>query len=145
MALRVGAILREARAAHPETFREWVETELPFGTDTARRLMAISEAYEKLPADKLAMLPRPWQALYALRALSPDELQQAMEAGEITPDMSERAAKGLARRWRTGSSGALTSTGRHHRADIAAGALMEFSPADVNPHVMRALQRWMRQ
>lgn len=72
-----------------------METELPFGTDTARRLMAISEAYEKLAPEKLAMLPRPWQALYALRALTADELQRAMEAGEITPDMSERAAKGV--------------------------------------------------
>ena len=143
MALKVGAILRAARAEHPETFRAWVENDLPFGLDTAKRLMAISEAYEKLPAATLEQLPRPWQALYALRALPLGELQAAVDAGVVTAGMTENEAKAVARRWRTGTSAPMSSTTRHHRADIAAGALMEFTPADMNPYVLRALRRWL--
>ena len=92
MALKVGAILRAARAEHPETFRAWVENDLPFGLDTAKRLMAISEAYEKLPAATLEQLPRPWQALYALRALPLGELQAAVDAGVVTAGISVGSA-----------------------------------------------------
>lgn len=143
MALKVGTILRQARAEHPDAWRNWVDTELPFGLDTARRLMAISEAYEKLPAEMLAQLPRPWQALYALRALNAEQMQVAIEAGVITPDMTTEQANEVARRWKTGSGGALTARGRMHRADVAAGALMEFTPSDLNPHVLRALRNWL--
>lgn len=143
MALRVGRLLRDARAAHPSTFRAWVDTDLPFGLETARRLMAISEAFETLPKATLAQLPHPWQAMFALRALPPAVLQQAIDAGELSPTTTERAAKGVARRWRTGNTEPLASRTRHHRADIAAGALMEFTPADLNPNVLRALRKWL--
>lgn len=142
MALRVGALLRAARRDHPERFKDWVENELPFGLDTARRLMSISEAYSRCTAEQLANLPRPWQALYALRVLPADELQAAIDAGVVTPDMTTEQAKAVARRWRTGKSEPMTSVARHHRADIAAGAVMQFSPSDLNPHVLRALRRW---
>lgn len=143
MALRVGAILREAREAAPHQFRDWVDGCLPFGYETARRLMAISEAYERLPADLVAQLPRPWQALYALRVLPESALRAALESGGLGPGTSEQDAKAIARRWRTGNEGPLTSNARHHRADIAAGALMEFTPRDMNPMVLRALTRWL--
>ncbi len=143
MALRVGALLRQARAEMPEQFVGWVTNDLPFGLDTAKRMMAISEAYEKLDRAVLDQLPRPWQALYALRALPADELQRAIEAGQITNDMTTAEAQAVARLYRTGGSGALSSRSRHHRADIAAGALMEFTPNDMNPHVLRALRRWL--
>lgn len=143
MAMRVGKLLREARAAHPSRFRAWVENDLPFGLDTARRLMAISEAFETLPKATLDQLPRPWQAMFALRALPAGELQRAVDAGELSPETTERAAKGVARRWRTGSSEPRASVTRIHRADIAAGALMEFTPRDLNPNVLRALRNWL--
>jgi hypothetical protein len=143
MALRIGALLRAARVECPETFTAWVEFDLPFGLDTARRLMAISEAYEKLPAEMLEQLPRPWQALYALRVLPPDEMRALTEAGVITPDMTTEQARQAARRWKTGTGAALTSNSRHHRADIAAGALMEFAPHDLNVHVLRSLRKWL--
>lgn len=145
MALRVGLLLRSARAEHPADFREWVDTQLPFGFDTARRLMAISEAYETRPAELLDQLPKPWQALYALRVMPDAALQASIASGEIGPETSERDAKRIARRYRTGSAAPLSSNGRHHRADIAAGALMEFTPATLNPAVRRALERWLRQ
>lgn len=142
-AIRTGDLLRAARDAHPTQFREWVESELPFGLETARRLMAISEAYETLPAATLEQLPQPWQALFALRALPPAALQRAIDAGELSPDTTERDAMKVARRWKTGSEAPLSSVNRHHRADIAAGALMDYKPTDLNPAVLRALRKWL--
>jgi hypothetical protein len=80
VALRVGALLRAAKARNPDHFNEWVERDLPFGLETARRLMGISAAYEKLPTEKLRLLPRPWQAMYALKAL-PSAVIEAGKAG----------------------------------------------------------------
>jgi hypothetical protein len=143
MALEVGRLLREAREAAPGEFNRWVEDELPFGLDTARRMMAISHAYESLPTEMIEQLPRPWQALYALRKLPRSELEAAVESGLLGPDTSERDAKTIARRWRTGNGEPLSSNARLHRADIAAGALMEFTPEDLNQYVLRALRRWL--
>lgn len=143
MALRVGQILRDAKQAAPGLFDRWVETELPFGADTARRLMAVSEAYTTRPPELVAQLPKPWQALYALRALPSAVLATAVADGDLTPDTSERDAKAFARRWKTGSTEPRSGRGRHHAADFAAGALMNYQPSDLHPVVRRNLVRWL--
>lgn len=145
VALRIGALLREAKARNPDTFNAWVESELPFGAETARRMMGISAAYEKLPNEKLAQLPRPWQAMYALKALAPAALDAGIESGEINPDMTVKAAKQYASRMRGYRPDVIAplGTGRTTRADITAGMLMQFSALELSPGVRRALTLWL--
>lgn len=140
VALRVGALLREAKRRDPDNFARWVETDLPFGTETARRLMAISQAYEKLPPDQLRMLPRPWQAMYALKALPVGVIQAGMESGEINPDMTVARAKTWARSWNH-----PMLPDRLSRADVLVGRLMQFPAKDLNPTVRGILEKWLTQ
>jgi hypothetical protein len=145
VALRVGALLREAKARNPDDFNRWVEQELPFGLETARRMMGISAAYEKLPLEKLELLPRPWQAMYALKALPRDVLIDGLESGEINPDMTVRAAKRYAERMRDPGFLGYQATGRATRADIAAGMLMQFGANEMSPGVRDVLTRWLER
>lgn len=135
-ALKVGALLRAAKESHPRSFTRWVETELPFGADTARRMMAISRAYESLPAEVLAGLPKPWQALYAIRHLPQEQLALGVSQGSLRPDTTVVEAKQFAA---TGS----TVIVRHHPAEVAAGALMAHDPSDLDPLVLSALRVWL--
>lgn len=139
VALRVGRLLREARQAAPEAFAEWVERELPFGHDTAKRLMAISAAYEKLPEDVVASLPRPWQAMYALHALPEEALRQGVESGALTPWTTVRRAQQYVREWK----GMPVEGGKVLRCDVAAGALMQFPASTLTPSVRDALRKWL--
>lgn len=147
VALRVGALLRQAKMENPDHFNTWVVNELPFGLETARRMMGISAAYEKLPPDKLRMLPRPWQAMYALKALSRDALYAGMDSGEINPDMTVKSAKRYASRMRDYKPEfvGLLGTGRATRADIAAGMLMQFGAHEMSPGVRDVLRRWLER
>ena len=143
MCLRVGALLHEARDLDPRGFQRWVEERLPFGYDKARRLIAIHLAYQELPENVIGQLPRPWQAMYALRHWSGGRLTQAIESGEVGPHTTQRDALALAKKWSSDSKNddfAITS--RYNPADLAAGKLMGMSPDDVNPDVWRALVRW---
>lgn len=136
MALRLGSLLREAQALAPKRFASWVDSDLPFGIDTARRLIAISKAYERLDEATLAKLPRPWQALYALRKLPHDQLRAGVSQGLLGPTTTIRQAVEFA-------GGGQQDRGRHHRADLAAGALMDCQPSDLHPMVLRALLAWL--
>ncbi len=144
MALRVGALLAAAKAEHPASWAAWVEEALPFGLDTARRLVAIHEAFSTRPPELIAQLPRPWQALYAIRRLSDADLQSAVASGELSPSTTVKATVATARRWLTGNAAPRSGPLRTVRADLAAGALMEFTPADLDPAVRRALTSWLR-
>jgi hypothetical protein len=143
MALEVGRLLREAKQAAPERFERWVADELPFAVDTARRLMAVSEAYETRPAELVARLPKPWQALYALRTIPADVIEEAVESGELSASTTEREAKAYARRWKTGTVEPRSDRNRLHVADHAAGVLMNYRPDDLHPVVRRNLARWL--
>jgi hypothetical protein len=146
MCLRVGALLHEARELDPAGFQFWVETRLPFGYDKARRLIAIHLAYRELPEAVVSNLPRPWQAMYALRRWADGRLEQAVEAGEVGPHTTQREALALAKKWSNDSKNddfAIAS--RYGPADIAAGKLMGMSPDDIDADVWRALTRWMQR
>lgn len=138
MALRVGRLLREAKVDHPGRFGRWIEDELPFGPDMARRLMAISRAYETLDEETLAGLPRPWQAMYALRKLSRGELRHAISTGAIGPGTTIIQAQEYARP-------DLIDVHRRRRADVAAGALMDCDVDDLDLVVLQALVGWLRR
>jgi hypothetical protein len=145
MCLQVGALLHEARTLNPTGFEEWVAERMPFGLDKARRLIAIHLAYAELPEDVRHNLPRPWQAMFALRHWAGGKLDEAIESGEVGPDTTVDQARALAKKWtndsRTGDEESLTA--RYKAADLAAGKLMAHDPADLNPDVFRALSRWM--
>jgi hypothetical protein len=138
VALRVGKLLREAKIFDPGGFNNWVIRDLPFGLETARRLMAISAAYEKLPTEALRDLPRPWQALYALKELPSHQILRDIRDGLISSDMTVEEARTHARRIKA------HNRAWRHDANRAAGRLMQnFEPNDVGPTVFAALQEWM--
>lgn len=143
MALKVGALLVEARDINPKGFKEWVENELPFSYETARRLVAIHLAYAHLPAQVMSELPQPWQALYALRHWTGGRLQQAIESGEVHSKMTRSQAEAKARDW-SKTDVPLRQRGRQFsNADLAAGKLMALNKNDLSAPVLRALQRWL--
>lgn len=142
MALRIGRLLREAKQAAPQDFDRWVVNDLPFGLETARRLIAISAAYEKLPSATLASLPRPWQALYALKGLPADAIEEGISAGEISPTMTVNEAIQYRRKFSTPAErrGRVPHTSP---ADDIAGTLMRHHAIDLHPTVLNALTEWV--
>lgn len=138
VALRVGRLLREAKEACPEGFGRWVDNDLPFGHETARRLIAISAAYDKMPPETLRGLPRPWQALYALKELPKGNLAAAVKLGEITPDTTVNEAKIYARTWRGHKTMSMYS-----KADETVGRLLRLSPSDLSAPVLQSLRNWL--
>lgn len=145
MCLRVGELLAEARELDPAGFKKWVETRLPFGFDKARRLIAIHYAYRELPPEKLAQLPLPWQALYALAPFAQGKLMDALESGEVGPGMTQREAFTKARHWTSNQRLVDPLEARYSIADTRAGVLMEHEARDLNPYVRDALRRWLER
>jgi hypothetical protein len=143
MCLRVGELLYEAKVLNPGGFQKWVKTRMPFGYDTARRLVAIHLAYRELPEEKIAQLPRPWQALYALAPHARGKLAAAIASGEIGPDTTVAEARERARDWSSNRRHVDPLEPTYGTADRRAGALMEFQVSDLNPYVRAALARWM--
>lgn len=142
MCLRIGALLIEARSIEGDGFKAWVTKRMPFGWETARRLIAVSIAYSELPKEKIDQLPRPWQALYALAPFANGRLLQAIEAGEVGPDTTTSQARDAARAWRsTHTRGADRNP--MALADRRASALMEFAADDLNDITFKALSRWV--
>lgn len=137
MALRIGELLDEAYEAHgSERWRQWVDSDLPFGVETARRLRAVYLGCKELPPEIVAELPRPWQALYALVKLPPERLSAAIAVGEIGKDMSTRAAIEAARAIR-GNRAKFTPL------DVIAGRLLAGRPDDLSPDVAALLRQWL--
>lgn len=143
MALRVGGILLQAKRIDPAGFNAWVLDELPFGLETARRLMAIHKAYGTLPADRLALMPRPWQALYALKSLPQAKVQEALDAGELGPHTTVKEAKAWASVHRAGRPWLADRFTRAHRADHVVGQLIQFSPRDLTDEAAQMLATWL--
>lgn len=144
MCLRVGELLYEAKLLDPSAFAGWVKERMPFGYDTARRLVAIHLAYRELPAEKVAQLPRPWQALYALAPHARGNLAEALDSGDIGPNTTVAEARERARKWGSKQRPAGPLEQVYGTADRRAGALMEFRADDLNPYVRDALSRWLR-
>ena len=139
LALDLGRDLNEAyEIAGKRAYERWVDECLPFGVDKARRLRAIHLAYEHLPADKLAALPRPWQAMYAFTRLSPDQVTEAIEAGTIHPDMTVKEAVTVAQEL----SGRETK--RFSEVDLLVGRIVNLSADELGEAARRALDEWLR-
>lgn len=142
MALKVGRLLREAQELAPAEFRTWVDESLPFGMDTARRLVAIHLSYQKLSEAQIEQLPHPWQALYALRKHVNGKLPEALQSGEIGKHTTQVEAIRKAREWSRDERTGVQVPDRYSAADLTAGRLMTFEPSDLKPDVLRALNRW---
>jgi hypothetical protein len=137
--LEVGRILSETRAAvNSREWVAWVEADLPFTLGKAEQLIAVHEAFARLPEDLLAQLPRPHQALLALRPLTERELADAVERWELGPDSTVVECREIARHYR-----GRTRQRRPNAANIRAAKLMEQDPDDLDPVVSAALRRWL--
>lgn len=86
--ISAGRELIDAKAslAHGE-FEAMVESDLPFGPRTARRLMAIAGDRRISNRTPMSDLPASWGTLYELTRLDDDTLNGAFEAGKIRTDM----------------------------------------------------------
>jgi N6-adenosine-specific RNA methylase IME4 len=86
--LGAGRLLIEAKAALPHgEFEAMVETELPFGPRTARRLMAIANDERLANRTHASVLPPSWMTLYEFTKLNDEQFGAALEQGVIRPDM----------------------------------------------------------
>jgi len=130
-----------------QAYEAWVEDELPFGLDTASRYMRIYQAYSNLDEATLARLPRPWQALYALRAIDQASLTALTECGDVGPTTTVREAIAMVRQYKSDRwTGEPLSTGHASArsvADAVAADLMTHRPCDLSPRLRVALDAWL--
>ena len=148
--LKLGKLLDEARQICGHGWMAWIEERCPFGYDTAYRLRAVYLAYRELPPDVLDRLPRPWQALFSLRRLSPNELSAGVLNGRIHPGLTVKQTHELVRDRPVdgaGVGGVDVAGGaelhRHSVADLVAGKLLTHDPATLDPLVRAALEAWL--
>lgn len=76
-------------------FLALIETMLPFGADTAQRLMSIASHERLANADHSRHLPVSWQTLYVLSRMAPEAFDEALAAGVIKPTLERRQAQRL--------------------------------------------------
>jgi hypothetical protein len=138
MVLRVGEELQRAWVEHRDLYDVWVERDLPFGMDKARRLRKIYLASQHFDEATLARFPAPWQALYAISRLPAPVVRDAVTSGAIHPSMSVRESQEVVRQL-TGDD----SRPRFTPVDLLAGKLMNHRPDALSADVRRALTGWL--
>jgi N6-adenosine-specific RNA methylase IME4 len=93
-----GRALIEAKAALPHgAFESMIESDLPFGSRTAQRIMKIACDPRITNPTHVSVLPPQWGALYELTRLDDTTFAAAVGDGRISPDMERSAAAMLAR------------------------------------------------
>ena len=86
--LEAGAVLIEAKKALPHgKFQSMVESELPFSSHTAQRLMTIARDPRLSNPAHALLLPPSWMTIFALSRLSDAEFASAIANGKINPGM----------------------------------------------------------
>lgn len=89
--LEVGRLLSAAKDALPHgAFETMVESDLPFSTSTAQRLMAVAGDPRLSNPAHVQLLPPSWGTLYELTKLSDEQFEAARTGGIIRPDMMRR-------------------------------------------------------
>ena len=116
-----GRLLLEAKAAlsHGE-FTPMVENSLPFGRQTAFRLMAIAEHSILSNVTHVQHLPSSWGTVYELTKIPDEPLQQMLGDGTIHPDIRRSEVVKLRRlllRAETGDPGPIEGKFRVFYAD----------------------------
>lgn len=149
--MTLGELLEVGRSRlGKEGYEDWVENDLPFGLETARRYLAVYRAYANLPQHVLQQLPRAWQAMYALRAVNHPSMMKMLNRGDVGPDTTVVEAKRVVRLFkeqrytddvpRGGSEPPSVSVSQ---ADRVAAELMDYDVAEVSPGVRAALESWL--
>jgi hypothetical protein len=89
--LECGRLLQEAKAdlVHGE-FERMVERDLPFGSRTAQRLMAIAKDVRIANPTFASLLPGSWDTVYELTKLKDGDFHQSIADGSIHPEMTKR-------------------------------------------------------
>ncbi len=152
-AIDIGSILIAAKHAHPRRFMAWVEEELPFSYPKATQLMAISRAFRDLPPEKRELLPAPWTTMLTLTRLDAERFDQALEAGFISPEMTNAQALALTgkteapepkpRSWKSGPpKGTVTSASRLP-ASLLVRELQRYDPSELTPTQRHELAAWL--
>jgi hypothetical protein len=87
--IAVGRLLTKAKAdlVHGEWGRMFNDELIPFGPNTAQRLMAIAANPELSNTAHAPFLPPSWTSLYELTKVEPERLHGAFKDRIITPDM----------------------------------------------------------
>jgi hypothetical protein len=101
--VRVGLALVAAKAAceHGEFLRlfkghpEAVADPVPFGEDTAERLMKVASHPVLSDSAHGRSLPQSWRTLYELTKLEDEQILAGIKAGEIGPEMTRSQAAAL--------------------------------------------------
>lgn len=76
---------------HPQA----VADPVPFGEDTAERLMKVAVHPVLSDSARGRSLPQSWRTLYELTKLDDEQIVAGIKSGEITPDMTRAEASAL--------------------------------------------------
>jgi hypothetical protein len=110
--IQVGQDLVEAKSqlGHGEWGRMFEENLLPFGINSAQRLMAIARHPVLSKTEHVQLLPSSWGTLYQLSRVSGPKLKEALSNGTITPEMPRKAVAALIERDDRESTGPFDAT-----------------------------------
>jgi DNA modification methylase len=76
-------------------FEAWLQEQVRMSPAKARMLMAVGDYYQDPFVTLVTKLPGSWRTLYELRALDPELLIAAINAGHVHPDLDRRDASAL--------------------------------------------------
>ncbi len=95
---QIGKTLIAARDALPHgSFLKMIEHDLPFKARTAQMLMKIAADPRIANAQRVALLPLAFSAIYELTRLSDAAFEQALRSGTINPEMTREQASQMVR------------------------------------------------
>ena len=95
--LDIGRMLISAKAELPrgEWGRLFDDKLIPHSIRTAQRLMAVAEHPQLSNATHASLLPPSWMTLYELTRVEPQQLEQALTDGRVTPTMLRKDVAAL--------------------------------------------------
>src|SRR3954447_8809673 len=100
--LDTARLLRKARTdlklGDHKSFGEWIiEQDIPLSVNTAYRMAKIVENEAIQELEEMGVLPQSWVILYELQKISPGALRIQAKTDILTPDLTLRQARQLAK------------------------------------------------
>lgn len=148
----VGHELLAAREEHPGGFTRWVNESLPFGLDTAERIMAVARCSHLTDPAIREALPDSYSALYQLQRAPVERLRAGVANGAVHSDMTVKEAQAWASENTNGHRPPVkvpepTESPLRQGPKVAAEALVEalvrYQPSDLSDQTRRMLSRWL--
>lgn len=142
--LKTGHLLIDAKKKLKRgDFGKMVENDLPFGPNTAQRLMKVAGNRLLTNTAHAPLLPASWMTLYELSKLPDDEFKARIEDGSINPEMQRKDAKLMkpAKQPKTIEHDANETVGS---STDGAGAAADV-PGDTTPDAIRTFAEFCRQ